>query len=281
MTAIFAYHKTHEHGAFWHSFYWTKKKTPKVGDILYVLSGDSPKRPQYFLEGQYGITSIEPSEDDRRRLNLITLSRGPEPISISAQPWFNELEFHNVFTAGQSMNPVRQEYVGRFNEMLKGFDDESSIITDLALLDTMGLDQTERETLALARIGQGKFRENVVATWGLGETCALTGARVRSLLIASHICAWRKCTTTNERLDGANGILLCAHIDRLFDQHLVSFDDAGTIAIGPTLEAAPGALADLERLGITPQVHLNFEHIETEAYGRLIAYLDGHRALLK
>ncbi|MCZ8485692.1 HNH endonuclease signature motif containing protein [Vibrio lentus] len=58
---------------------------------------------------------------------------------------------------------------------------------------------------------------------GNGECCALTLTSVREILIASHIVPWSKCESDEQRLDGANGILLCAHIDKLFDAHLLTF----------------------------------------------------------
>jgi len=41
-------------------------------------------------------------------------------------------------------------------------------------------------------------------------------------LKASHIKAWKDCTSTQERLDSNNGLLLCANHDALFDQYLIS-----------------------------------------------------------
>lgn len=96
------------------------------------------------------------------------------------------------------------------------------LIEDLAELDREVLDVTEREQLAKARIGQGRFRADVAAKWGRGEVCALTGVAIPEMLIASHIKPWRD-SSNSERLDPMNGLLLVAHADRLFDQHLMSF----------------------------------------------------------
>lgn len=93
-------------------------------------------------------------------------------------------------------------------------------VTDI--FDTI-VEKTEREGMVLARIGQGKFRQNVIDAWGNGESCALTLTNIREMLIASHIVPWSKCSSNEQRLDGANGILLCAHIDKLFDAHLLTF----------------------------------------------------------
>jgi len=90
------------------------------------------------------------------------------------------------------------------------------------------VEKTECESLVLSRIGQGKFRQNVIEAWGNGERCALTLTPVREILIASHIVPWSKCSNNEQRLDGANGILLCAHVDKLFDAHLLTFVKQGS-----------------------------------------------------
>jgi hypothetical protein len=55
------------------------------------------------------------------------------------------------------------------------------------------------------------------------STCVLTGIRHESLLLASHIKAWKDCTN-EERLDSRNGLLLSALMDKLFDRYFITFD---------------------------------------------------------
>jgi predicted restriction endonuclease len=45
-------------------------------------------------------------------------------------------------------------------------------------------------------------------------------------LRASHIKAWKD-SSNFERLDGNNGIMLSPHVDAMFDQGLMSFEDNG------------------------------------------------------
>ncbi|CAI4158223.1 HNH endonuclease [Alteromonas macleodii] len=103
-----------------------------------------------------------------------------------------------------------------------------SVAQDVSDIFDTTVDKTERESLVLARVGQGKFRQNVIDAWGNGESCALTLTSIREMLIASHIVPWSKCNSNEQRLDGANGILLCAHIDKLFDAHLLTFVKQGS-----------------------------------------------------
>lgn len=90
------------------------------------------------------------------------------------------------------------------------------------------LEDTEREAVILARMGQGVFREQLLALWK--GRCCVTGTSVKSAIVASHIRPWRDCNNT-ERLDRFNGILLVGTLDRLFDAGLITFEDNGDIRI--------------------------------------------------
>lgn len=104
------------------------------------------------------------------------------------------------------------------------------------------LDSTTRQQLVLARYGQGVFRSRV---FEFGRSCRLTHIENPQLLIASHIKPWRLCSTAAERLDGANGLLLAPHVDRLFDRGLISFSNSGDVLVSPRLNRD-----DLKRLGL-------------------------------
>ncbi|WP_312207062.1 HNH endonuclease [Pseudomonas kuykendallii] len=97
---------------------------------------------------------------------------------------------------------------------------------DLALTDT------EREALIKARIGQGGYREALLAYWG---GCAVTDCSVPAMLRASHIKPWHA-SSASERLDPFNGLLLTPNLDLAFDQGLISFDDHGQILLGEDLD---------------------------------------------
>lgn len=87
------------------------------------------------------------------------------------------------------------------------------------------LGNTERDVIAQRRVGQDLFREGLMAYWG--GRCAATGIDIPELLRASHIKPWRDCND-DERLDIHNGLLLAAHVDALFDAHLLAFEADGT-----------------------------------------------------
>jgi hypothetical protein len=124
------------------------------------------------------------------------------------------------------------------NEPLEAFDDA---VQDQLTSDP-GLDSTTKQQLVLARQGQGLFRARVNA---IEKACRLTSVSNPRLLVASHIKPWRVCKTAAERLDGANGLLLTPHVDRLFDRGLITFTQAGEVMISPRLDPQ-----DVQRLGL-------------------------------
>lgn len=90
---------------------------------------------------------------------------------------------------------------------------------------------TERLQLIKARVGQGLFRSQVEL---VEPRCRLTGVSDKRMLRASHIKPW-SLSTHPEKLDGANGLMLSPHVDHLFDQGFISFQDDGTLIISAAL----------------------------------------------
>jgi predicted restriction endonuclease len=86
---------------------------------------------------------------------------------------------------------------------------------------------TEKLQLSASRIGQGVFRERII---DIDKYCHVTGVDDATILIASHIKSWKD-SNNKERLDGNNGLLLSPHIDKLFDNYLISFDNEGKIMV--------------------------------------------------
>lgn len=94
------------------------------------------------------------------------------------------------------------------------------------------ISNTERKSLVVSRLGQGKFRRN---TLDIMSSCPFTSIDDQSLLIASHIMPWAHCTNNNQRLDGFNGVALTPTFDLLFDRGLISFENNGRLKISPYL----------------------------------------------
>lgn len=104
--------------------------------------------------------------------------------------------------------------------------------------------ETQRLQLAKARIGQGFFRKQVIL---LDPVCRVTGVTDTRLLIASHIKPWREASNA-ERLSGYNGLLLSPHVDALFDEQFITFEDDGRMRVHPSLSHDV-----LERWSIDPE----------------------------
>lgn len=93
---------------------------------------------------------------------------------------------------------------------------------------------TDREAIIRARVGQGRFREDLQA---LELSCRVTGVTTPELLRASHIKPW-SVSDNRERLDPNNGLLLAPHVDVLFDRGLLSFESDGTVLVSAKLDRA-------------------------------------------
>lgn len=100
------------------------------------------------------------------------------------------------------------------------------VLDDLQELENhKDISEKQRLQLAKARVGQGFFRKQVML---LGPSCRVTGVEDSRLLIASHIKPWRD-SSNEERISGYNGIMLSPHVDALFDEALISFEQDGTM----------------------------------------------------
>jgi len=119
---------------------------------------------------------------------------------------------------------------------------------------------TTREMLANARIGQGRFRINVLSAWG--GRCCVTGTRTLDAIRASHIKPW-SCSTDTERLDTNNGLPLIATLDALFEVGLISFADDGELLISAKVSSQERAI-----LGLSHACMIQTPPAEVQAYLR-------------
>jgi len=97
----------------------------------------------------------------------------------------------------------------------------------------VGLPETTRQAVVLARRGQGLFKQRVMQ---IERACRITGVTREEHLRASHCKPWRD-ATNDERLDGENGLLLTPNADHLFDRGFIGFEDDGEVLISPVAHA--------------------------------------------
>jgi predicted restriction endonuclease len=131
--------------------------------------------------------------------------------------------------------------------------DINDIMSDKQIVDT------EKTTYISARVGQGKYRSDLIGYW---EKCALSGFADTRFLVASHIKPWRE-STNKERLDPYNGLLLLPNLDKAFDLGFITFAIGGDIIVSDHLE-------DERKLGITDDMRLSLEDRHQE-------YMEFHR----
>lgn len=134
-----------------------------------------------------------------------------------------------------------------------------------AIASDASIPTTEKEQLAKARIGQGIFRNALLARW---KHCCMTGCTATAILRASHIKPWRS-STNRERLDEFNGLLLSPNMDALFDAGLISFENDGTLIVSPTLNRddllALGCPADI-KIQVRARHQSYLRHHRTEVF---------------
>ncbi|MCF6225585.1 MAG: HNH endonuclease [Xanthomonadales bacterium] len=124
---------------------------------------------------------------------------------------------------------------------------------------------TERETVVMARRGQGKFKEAVLK---IEKCCRITKVDRIEHLRASHIRPWRDCADHEQRLDGENGFLLTPSIDHLFDRGFISFENNGELILSPAAHRE-----SLNRMGIETEKSLNVGNFHAGQK----SYLEYHR----
>ncbi|MBR1932229.1 MAG: HNH endonuclease [Prevotella sp.] len=124
------------------------------------------------------------------------------------------------------------------------------------------LSYTERDAIVKARVGQGKFRDKLIAYW---QGCSISKFSHFDLLVASHIMPWKD-ANNSQRLDTFNGLLLLPNYDKLFDKGYISFDDNGRIIYSRYVNSI-----DLSLLNMDNSIHL------TKLEDRHKMYLKYHR----
>jgi hypothetical protein len=124
---------------------------------------------------------------------------------------------------------------------------------------------TSRLALAEARLGQGAYRKKMLRLWG--GACSLTGCSVEQVLVASHALPWSQ-STSHQRLDHYNGLLLTGTLDRLFDRGLIAISKHGGLLISPALSLEQRAM-----------LHLHEGLKLRSLHERMIPYLALHREM--
>lgn len=124
----------------------------------------------------------------------------------------------------------------------------------------------EKKGLTRARVGQGKYREELLK---LCPFCPITIISDDRLLIASHIKPWAK-SNDFEKTDPLNGFMLTPTFDFMFDRGFLSFTDDKKSILSPFLSKMT-----YSKIGISDDKF--FSHLPTEGREN---YLEYHRTEL-
>ncbi len=103
----------------------------------------------------------------------------------------------------------------------------NQILTLLELPEDYTPSPTDIETIVKVRTKQCQFKRKLFNFW---DGCSLNIEINNRYLIASHIIPWSECND-NDRVNPHNGLLLPPNYDYLFDKHLISFNDDGSILL--------------------------------------------------
>jgi len=154
------------------------------------------------------------------------------------------------------------EFIDRLSKLPTAYSSNELEDIKEAEEELQNLPPTERESIVNSRVGQGRFRKQLIDMWG---QCAVTGCATVPLLKASHIKPWRD-SDNKERLDAFNGFLLAPNLDAAFDAGLITFENSGAILISSAFDHA-----SRKALGIDPAMGISGIKKEN------LSYLEYHR----
>lgn len=129
---------------------------------------------------------------------------------------------------------------------------------------------TTVETVVKRRTQQAKYRSDLLKLWD--GKCAVTEIDFDGLLVSSHIKRFAD-SDENEAYNPANGLLLCTHVDKLFDQGYISFDENGEMLVSSELDTSL-----LKKLGIQTNSSIKFKNLKNKKLKKeILQFLVFHR----
>lgn len=188
----------------------------------------------------YEVELVKNSQELIGRLK-VSFERPGRARSLCLENWHQKITIADI---------LREPYTGEV------FYGEENISPDFSQLESIYRNDKQDWNAVLekykaaeikARIGQGRFRQQVLTYWG---ECAVTSCKDHSLLVASHIKPWSECNS-KEATDPFNGLLLSPNLDKAFDRGFISFSDKGEIIVSKQFHAS-----DAEALGIDETMKL-------------------------
>ena len=188
-------------------------------------------------------------------------------VLVEWHEFLNSIDYNNNLSQENEVLaiPVDNENLNSLN-LYQNISQEDR--KELDKIQNSSIDNQTKTYLYKARIGQGKYREDLLSLHN--NTCMISNIEAPELLIASHIVPWVKSNNV-EKLDKYNGLLLSSSIDKLFDQYLISFDNNGFMVVSEKFKKTHSDYKDImSTIGIYESLieqkeNLKFS-IETKEY---------------
>lgn len=211
--------------------------------------------PQRFFELQENISKEEEhiffdmfcSDVERPRIYINAVGKTESERAANKWNLIREISLPNVTSL--SIMKLKKEGRKYFYFKLEadfeilGIDIEEEIWEEeQKIRRSAELSPVEKQMLYYARIGQGKYRKQLLEEI---SCCPFTLVDDKHLLIASHIKPWKN-STNEEKLDPKNGFAFTPTYDRLFDQGYISFTDNKELLVSPWLSKANISRLNLE-----------------------------------
>lgn len=217
---------------------------------------DNISRPEKYSNT---ITTI--SNHFKKKLNkdidLYNLKNTDEVLQLKEE-YFSYDEFFEKNKTGNNMYSRSLDLYIEFLETNYQPIDNTIEEVEQIKSDTK-LTSLEKKSIILSRVGQGKFRDELIRLW---KCCTISKFADTRFLIASHIKPWKR-STNQEKIDKYNGLLLLPTYDKLFDLGFISFEDNGKILISKSL-------TEFDKLGIDRNIKIDIKEYNKK-------YLKYHR----
>ena len=217
--------------------------------------GKSPKTADNYSRAVLGVMSTWAKEGGLTTKSLDNIHSIHELINIADGlkdlPIYQERN-----TVGKNMYSCALKLFIEYRKLESSEELEHDIEN---IIEDKTIAETEKSTYINTRIGQGKYRRELIGYW---EACALTGFADARFLVASHIKPW-KVSNNKERLDSYNGLLLLPNLDKIFDLGFITFKNNGKIIVSDYLE-------ETDKLGVKADMQINLDNRHQE-------YIQYHR----
>lgn len=225
-------------------FHWDSQSTQHIGSprIQEIVTGI--RTPHLFVR----ITpKIKSKTQKFVYCGRLSYSEHEENTSRPVHIVFNNLDFDD-FSENKDLKDIYSWKPSKIGKSTKSTIDKTGVVSKRRKKVYTKPNITERKGLVTSRVGQDFHRQQMIEKWD--GRCPVSNSNIKQILRSSHIVPWSE-SNYIERLDEENGILLSPNIDALFDKHLISFEDNGSIIISSKIDEV-----NQKSLGINPQIKI-------------------------